>query len=212
MVHQKQAPTAYPAVGVCFWFARSEDSNSCGGDRRLRRKQGAEAGAAVAEAAARPRGASRCGHRNPYSARRPLRRAKRLLRSLFSLRESPPGNAAVGRIWREMPTAYPAVGACFWFARSEDSNSCGGDRRLRRKQGAEAGAVAAEMAARRRILPSGAQAFRQNCPHRKRSPARRGCVSFFCLQAGGKGGQKAEKRLLLGGLHKNTRGKLEILT
>ena len=29
----------------------------------------------------RPRGASRCGHRNPYSARRPLRRAKRLLRS-----------------------------------------------------------------------------------------------------------------------------------
>ena len=27
MVHQKQAPTAYPAVGACFWFARSEDSN-----------------------------------------------------------------------------------------------------------------------------------------------------------------------------------------
>ena len=35
---------------------------------------------------------------------------------------------------------------------------------------------------------------------------------FSALQAGGKGGQKAEKRLLLGGLHKNTRGKLEILT
>ena len=58
-------PTAYPAVGACFWFARSEDSNSCEGDRRLRRKQGAGAGAAVAEAAARSRGARRCGNRNP---------------------------------------------------------------------------------------------------------------------------------------------------
>ena len=27
MVHQKQAPTAGHAVGACFWFARSEDSN-----------------------------------------------------------------------------------------------------------------------------------------------------------------------------------------
>ena len=27
MVHQKQAPTAGHAVGTCFWFARSEDSN-----------------------------------------------------------------------------------------------------------------------------------------------------------------------------------------
>ena len=49
-------PTAYPAVGACFWFARSEDSNSCEGDRRLRRKQGAGAGAAVAEVASRPKG------------------------------------------------------------------------------------------------------------------------------------------------------------
>ena len=27
MVHQKQAPMACPAMGACFWFARSEDSN-----------------------------------------------------------------------------------------------------------------------------------------------------------------------------------------
>ena len=36
--------------------APSEDENSCGGDRRLRRKQGAVAGAAVAEDKPRPKG------------------------------------------------------------------------------------------------------------------------------------------------------------
>lgn len=35
----------------------------CGGDRRLRRKQRARAGAAVAEDKPRPRGAGRCGNR-----------------------------------------------------------------------------------------------------------------------------------------------------
>ena len=42
------------------------------------------------------------------------------------------------------PTAYPAVGAFILVARSEDENSCEGDRRLRRKQGAGAGAAVAE--------------------------------------------------------------------
>ena len=42
------------------------------------------------------------------------------------------------------PTACPAVGAFILVARSEDENSCEGDRRLRRKQGAGAGAAVAE--------------------------------------------------------------------
>ena len=78
-------------MGVVFFIlytilrdAAREDSNSCKGDRRLRRKQGAEAGAAVAEGKPRPRGAARCGHRNPYSARRPAsRRAKKPLRGFL---------------------------------------------------------------------------------------------------------------------------------
>ena len=56
MVHQNKAPTACPAVGAFILVARSEDENSCGGDRRLRRKQGAGAGAAVAEDKPRPKG------------------------------------------------------------------------------------------------------------------------------------------------------------
>ena len=104
-------PAAYPAVRTCFWFARSEDSNSCGGDRRLRRKQGAEAGAAVAEAAARPRGASRCGHRNPYSARRPLRRAKRLLRSYAGVCLQGLVIALACIIFSALATSAPAVNA-----------------------------------------------------------------------------------------------------
>ena len=56
MVHQNKAPTAYPAVGAFILVARSEDENSCEGDRRLRRKQGARAGAAVAEDKPRPKG------------------------------------------------------------------------------------------------------------------------------------------------------------
>ena len=97
---QKQAPTAYPAVGACFWFARSEGSNSCGGDRRLRRIRPLplRGKTAVAEAAARPRGVGRCGHRNPYSARRlTSRRAKKPLRGFFRARfgESPRRQRAV---------------------------------------------------------------------------------------------------------------------
>ena len=56
MVHQNKAPTACPAVGAFILVARSEDENSCEGDRRLRRKQGARAGAAVAEDKPRPKG------------------------------------------------------------------------------------------------------------------------------------------------------------
>ena len=87
------------------------DSNSCGGDRRLRRKQGAEAGAAVAEAAARPRGAGRCGHRNPYSARRPLRRAKRLLRSYAGVCLQGLVIALACIIFSALSTSAPAVDA-----------------------------------------------------------------------------------------------------
>lgn len=92
-------------LGVVFFIlytilrdAAREDSNSCKGDRRLRRKQGAEAGAAVAEGKPRPRGAARCGHRNPYSARcLTSRRAKKPLRGFFRVRlgESPRRQQAV---------------------------------------------------------------------------------------------------------------------
>ena len=41
----------------------------CGGDRRLRRKQRARAGAAVAEDKPRPRGAGRCGNRKSVGPR-----------------------------------------------------------------------------------------------------------------------------------------------
>lgn len=47
---------ACPAVGAFILVARSEDENSCEGDRRLRRKQGAVAGEAVAEDKSRPKG------------------------------------------------------------------------------------------------------------------------------------------------------------
>ena len=40
MVHQKQAPTAYPAVGACFWFARSEDSNRATAPQRRNQQSG----------------------------------------------------------------------------------------------------------------------------------------------------------------------------
>ena len=159
MVHQKQAPTAYPAVGACFWFARSEDSNRATAPQRRNQQSGG---------------------------------------LLVSPRESPRGmRRSAGSDGGSLTESIGLLFCCYSPGRrvgaDGDLNSCGGG-------------------GRRRILPAGAQAFRPNCPHRKRSPARRGCVSFFCPQAGGKGGQKAEKRLLLGGLHKNTRGKLEILT
>ena len=40
MVHQKQAPAAYPAVGACFWFARSEDSNRATAPQRRNQQSG----------------------------------------------------------------------------------------------------------------------------------------------------------------------------
>ena len=96
----KAAPVwALPFLFCMRFYGRQRgDSNSCKGDRRLRRKQGAEAGAAVAEGKPRPRGAARCGHRNPYSARRPAsRRAKKPLRGFFRVRlgESPRRQRAV---------------------------------------------------------------------------------------------------------------------
>ena len=60
-------------VGLLFYCCNPEcrgslctigDENSRAGGRRLRPKQGAGAGATVAEATSRPRGAGRCGHRN----------------------------------------------------------------------------------------------------------------------------------------------------
>ena len=133
--------------------ARSEDENSCEGDRRLRRKQGARAGAAVAEDKPRPKG------------RRPMR-APQLVRRHRSAGTNSPVDCwlARGRVpgeWErkqsvpgvEMLPLYnltESVGLFFIAiirnvatvcAPSEDENSCGGDRRLRRKQGAGAGAA-----------------------------------------------------------------------
>ena len=78
---------ACPAMGACFWFARSEDSNSCAGDRRLRRKQGAEAGAAVGKG-------ERVAKPAPVTATRktaPQRRNQQSCGLLVSPRESPRG-------------------------------------------------------------------------------------------------------------------------
>ena len=45
--HQTKVPMAYPAMGIFVWY--SELRTCCKGDRRLRRIQGAGAGAAVEE-------------------------------------------------------------------------------------------------------------------------------------------------------------------
>ena len=59
----------------------------------------------------RPRGASRCGHRNPYSARRPLRRAKRLLRSYAGVCLQGLVIALACIIFSALSTSAPTVGA-----------------------------------------------------------------------------------------------------
>ena len=129
--------------------APSEDENSCGGDRRLRRKQGAVAGAAVAEDKPRPKG------------RRPMR-APQLVRRHRSAGTNSPVDCwlARGRVPEEWERKQSVPGGemfplysltenvrLFFYcynpesragAPSEDENSCGGDRRLRRKQGAVA--------------------------------------------------------------------------
>ena len=117
-----------------------------------RRKQGARAGAAVAEDKPRPKG------------RRPMR-APQLVRRHRSAGTNSPVDCwlARGRVpgeW-EREQSVPGVemlplrsltenvGLFFYCnnpesragAPSEDENSCGGDRRLRRKQGAVAGAA-----------------------------------------------------------------------
>ena len=150
MVHQNKAPTAYPAVGAFILVARSEDENSCEGDRRLRRKQGARAGAAVAEDKPRPKG-------------RRAMRAPQLVRRHRSAGTNSPVDCwlARGRVpgeW-EREQNVPGVemfplhsltenvglffycynpGCCGSLCTIGDENSCGGDRRLRRKQGAVA--------------------------------------------------------------------------
>ena len=155
MVHQNKAPTAYPAVGAFILVARSEDENSCGGDRRLRRKQGAGAGAAVAEDKPRPKG------------HRPMR-APQLVRRHRSAGTNSPVDCwlARGRVpgeWEReqnvpgvemfpLHSLTESVGLFFYCynpesragAPSEDENSREGGRRLRRKQGAGAGAAVAE--------------------------------------------------------------------
>ena len=45
--HQTKVPMAYPAMGIFVWY--SELRACCKGNRRLRRIQGAGAGAAVEE-------------------------------------------------------------------------------------------------------------------------------------------------------------------
>ena len=135
--------------------APSEDENSCGGDRRLRRKQGAVAGAAVAEDKPRPKG------------RRPMR-APQLVRRHRSAGTNSPVDCwlARGRVPEEWERKQSVPGGemfplysltenvrLFFYcynpesragAPSEDENSREGDRRLRRKQGAVAGAAVAE--------------------------------------------------------------------
>ena len=133
--------------------APSEDENSCEGDRRLRRKQGARAGAAVAEDKPRPKG------------RRPMR-APQLVRRHRSAGTNSPVDCwlARGRVpgeW-EREQSVPGVEMLplrsltenvrlFFYCYNPgcrgslctigDEDSCGGDRRLRRKQGAVAGAA-----------------------------------------------------------------------
>ena len=146
MAHQKQAPTAYPAVGACFWFARSEDSNRATAPQRRNQQSGG---------------------------------------LLVSPRESPRGMRR---------SAGPDGGQPYGKRRAAFYCYSPG-----RRVGASSGTrTAAETAARRRILPLGAQAFRQNCPHRKRSPARRGCVSFFCPAGGREGRTEGGKASFVG--------------
>ena len=142
------------------------DENSCGGDRRQRRKQGAGAGAAVAEVESRAKGLRPMRAPQPVRARRPAyRRAKTVQWTVFRAR------VPVVPDWLERGLGPSADGApkkslagkqgfflmfSLWESNTRcaigDENSCGGDRRQRRKQGAGAGAAVAEVEPRTKGL------------------------------------------------------------
>ena len=119
MVHQNKAPTACPAVGAFILVARSEDSNRATAPQ-CRNQQSCGLLVSPRESSrGMGKRAERAGGRDvaaiqPYGKRR----------ALFFI-----------AIIRD------AAAVC---APSEDEKSCGGDRRLRRKQGAGAGAAVAE--------------------------------------------------------------------
>ena len=196
MVHQKQAPTAYPAVGACFWFARSEDSNRATAPQRrnqqssgllvsprvsprgMRRSAGPDGGSLTESVGllfccyspGRRVGAS-SGTRTAR-ARRPLRRAKRLLRSLFRARESPRGMRRLAGFSGGCPQRIPLWGLAFGLharrtrTAAKATDACGGNRepeqgqrsqRRRPAQGAhaDAGTATRKTAPQRRNQQSG---------------------------------------------------------
>ena len=134
-----KAPTAYPAVGAFILVARSEDENSCEGDRRLRRKQGARAGAAVAEDKPRPKG--RRPMRAPQLVRRHRSAGTNSLADCWLARGRVPGEwereqSVPGVEMFPLHSLTESVGLFFYCynpesragAPSEDENSCEGDR------------------------------------------------------------------------------------
>ena len=103
-----------------------------------------------------------------------------------------------------------------WLARGRVPGECGGQQGLTggsltesvgllfccyspgRRVGSDGDLNSCGGGGRRRSVPAGTQAFRQNCPHRKRSPARRGCVSFFCPAGGREGRAEGGKASFVG--------------
>ena len=129
-------PTACPAMGTCFWFARSEDSNRATAPQRraqqssgllvspresprgMRRLAGPCGGSSLTESVGllfccyspgRRVGAS-SGTRTAR-ARRPLRRAKRLLRSYAGVCLQGLVIALACIIFSALSTSAPTVGA-----------------------------------------------------------------------------------------------------
>ena len=165
-------------MGACFWFARSEDSNRATAPQRrnqqsggllvspresprgLRRSAGPDGGSLTESVGllfccyspGRRVGAS-SGTRTAR-ARRPLRRAKRLLRSLFRARESPRGMRRLAGFSGGCPQRVPPWGLAFglharrtrtgrrrrsagtnspvdcWLARGRVPGGCGGQQGL----------------------------------------------------------------------------------
>ena len=157
-------PAAYPAVRTCFWFARSEDSNRATAPQRrnqqssgllvspresprgMRRSAGPDGGSLTESVGllfccyspGRRVGAP-SGTRTAR-ARRPLRRAKRLLRSLFRARESPRGMRQLAGFGGRCPQRIPLWGLVFGLharrtrTAAEATAACGGNREPKQGQ------------------------------------------------------------------------------